>query len=60
VNIAQEELRDFDFSPNIIRRINHERSNARDMWHVQEKKRNAYRGFFWGGEFKTATRKTKE
>jgi hypothetical protein len=32
--LRNEELRDFHFSPNIIRRINHEKSDARDMWHV--------------------------
>ena len=32
--LRNEELRDFHFSPNIIRRINHERSDARDIWHV--------------------------
>jgi hypothetical protein len=44
--LHNEELRDSHFSPNIIRRISHERSDARDMWHEQEEKRNAFRGFW--------------
>lgn len=32
--LHNEELRDFHFSPNIIWRFNHERPDARDMWHV--------------------------